>query len=67
VIVKTCANLVLDYVPHKDMEIMVIKPSEEVMESLEGHQMELQSMVSPGHIHACMLDACNTQGGRQAL
>jgi len=26
--------------------MMVVKPSEEVMESLEGHQMELQSMVS---------------------
>ena len=46
VIVQTWAALTLDYVPHKDTEMTVIKPSEEVLENLEGHQMELQGMLS---------------------
>ena len=46
IIVQTWAALTLDYVPHKDTEMTVIKPSEEVLENLEGHQMELQGMLS---------------------
>ncbi|CAM9107555.1 unnamed protein product [Discosporangium mesarthrocarpum] len=41
-------DMVLDYVPHKDTEMFVVKPSEELIESLEAHQMELQSMVGMG-------------------
>lgn len=46
VIVQAWETLHLDHAPHKDMETTVIKPSEEVLESLESHQMELQSMLS---------------------
>lgn len=32
----------MTYVNHNETEMMLIKPSEEVMECLESHQMELQ-------------------------
>ena len=41
-------DMELHYVPHKDTEMFVVKPSEELVESLEAHQMELQSMVGMG-------------------
>lgn len=41
-------DMVLHYVPHKDTEMFVVRPSEELVESLEAHQMELQSMVGMG-------------------
>lgn len=41
-------DMVLHYVPHKDTEMFVVRPSEELIESLEAHQMELQSMVGMG-------------------
>ena len=41
-------DLVMDYVQHNDTEMYLIKPSEEVIESLEGHQLELQSMIGMG-------------------
>lgn len=41
-------DMELHYMPHKDTEMFVVKPSEELVESLEGHQMELQSMVGMG-------------------
>lgn len=37
-----------DFVQHKDSEIVIIKPSEEVVESLESHQLELQSIIGMG-------------------
>lgn len=36
-------QLNLDYVPHKDSDMVVIRPSDEVVESLEEHQAELQT------------------------
>ncbi|CAM9131888.1 unnamed protein product, partial [Ectocarpus fasciculatus] len=45
---KVWKNLVLDYVPHNDSEMCLIRPSEEVIESLEGHQLELQTMIGMG-------------------
>ncbi|CAB1116950.1 unnamed protein product [Ectocarpus sp. CCAP 1310/34] len=41
-------DMELHYVPHKDTEMFVVRPSEELVESLEAHQMELQSMVGMG-------------------
>ncbi|CAM9279490.1 unnamed protein product [Choristocarpus tenellus] len=41
-------DMVLDYIPRKDTDMFVVKPSEELVESLEAHQMELQSMVGMG-------------------
>lgn len=38
-------DLHMDYIPHNDTEMYLIKPSEEVIEGLEGHQLELQSMI----------------------
>ena len=40
--------LELDYVAHNDSEMFLIKPSEEVIEGLEGHQLELQTMIGMG-------------------
>ncbi|CAN0055637.1 unnamed protein product [Heterosigma akashiwo] len=48
VIERAWADLVLDYVPHKDTEMFVVKPSEDVVENLEAHQMELQTMIGQG-------------------
>ena len=39
----------LEFVPHKDTETYVIKVSDEVMEALETHQMELQSLQGSEH------------------
>ena len=41
-------TMVLDYVPHNDSDMMLIKPSEEVIEGLETHQLELQTMIGMG-------------------
>ena len=41
---------VLEFVQHKDMEIKVVKASDEVMEALDAHQMELQSIVGMGKV-----------------
>ena len=38
----------LEYVPHKDTELMVMKAPEEVIESLDAHQLELQTMIGMG-------------------
>jgi dynein heavy chain len=38
----------LDYVSHKDTEMFVPRPSEEVVESMEAHQMELQGIFGMG-------------------
>jgi dynein heavy chain len=38
----------LDYVPHNDSEMFLIRPSEEVIEGLETHQLELQTMIGMG-------------------
>jgi dynein heavy chain len=42
------AGLCLDYKQYKETDIMMILVSEEVMEALETHQMELQSMIGMG-------------------
>ena len=42
------AGLCLDYKQYKETDIMMIMVSEEVMEALETHQMELQSMIGMG-------------------
>jgi len=39
---------VLDYIPHKDTEMYVPRPSEEVIENMEAHQMELQGIFGMG-------------------
>jgi dynein heavy chain len=41
-------SLTLDYVPHKDTDVRVVRASDEVVESLEAHQMELQTMIGMG-------------------
>jgi dynein heavy chain len=41
-------DLTLEYVPHKESEISLIRPSEEVIENLEGHQLELQGIIGMG-------------------
>jgi dynein heavy chain len=38
-------DMELDYAPHNGTETFLIKPSEEVIEGLESHQLELQSMI----------------------
>ncbi|CAN0161161.1 unnamed protein product [Scytosiphon promiscuus] len=48
VIEAAWTDMELHYVPHKDTEMFVVRPSEELVESLEAHQMELQSMVGMG-------------------
>ena len=42
------ASFEIEYVPHKDTEMFVIKLSEEVIESLDAHQLELQTMIGMG-------------------
>ena len=42
------SNMELEYVPHKDTEMFVPRPSEEVVESMESHQMELQGIFGMG-------------------
>jgi len=41
-------DMTLDYVPHNDTEMFLVKLSEEVIESLEAHQLELQTMIGMG-------------------
>ena len=40
--------LIAPSITAQDTEMSVIKPSEELVESLEAHQMELQTMVGMG-------------------
>jgi dynein heavy chain, axonemal len=40
----------LDYIPHKDGDVKVVRASDEIMENLDAHQMELQSIVSMGKV-----------------
>jgi dynein heavy chain len=40
----------LDFVQWKDSEVKVVKASDEVQESLDAHQMELQSIVGMGKV-----------------
>jgi dynein heavy chain len=42
------SGLELEYVPHKDSDVHTVKASDEVVENLEEHQMELQSMIGMG-------------------
>ncbi len=48
IIETTWDSMVLDYVAHKDTEMFVVSPSEELLESLESQQMELQGIVGMG-------------------
>ena len=41
-------SLHLEYIPHKDSDVRIVKASDEVVESLEAHQLELQSMIGLG-------------------
>ena len=41
-------DMTLDYASHNGTETFLIKPSEEVIEGLESHQLELQSMIGMG-------------------
>jgi dynein heavy chain len=41
-------DMVLDYAPHKETEMFVPRPSEEVVEGIEAHQMELQGIFGMG-------------------
>ena len=38
----------LEYVPHRDTDVSLPHPSEEVIEAIEAHQMELQSIYGMG-------------------
>ena len=42
------STMEIDYAPHKDTEMFIPKPSEEVVESIESHQMELQGIFGMG-------------------
>lgn len=42
------SKMEIDYAPHKDTEMFVPKPSEEVVEGIESHQMELQGIFGMG-------------------
>ena len=47
--IEACwADLTLDYVGHKDTEMFVPRPSEDVVEGIEAHQMELQGIFGMG-------------------
>ncbi len=48
VIETTWDGMVLDYVTHKDTEMFVVRPCEELLEALESQQMELQGIVGMG-------------------
>jgi dynein heavy chain len=41
-------DLEMDYTPYGDSEMSLIKPSEDVIENLEAHQLELQTMIGMG-------------------
>jgi dynein heavy chain len=48
-IIESCwKELLMDYKPHKESEISLIAPSEDVIENLEAHQLELQTMIGMG-------------------
>ena len=40
----------LDYVPHKDGDVRVVRASDEIMENLDAHALELQSTMSMGRV-----------------
>jgi dynein heavy chain len=42
------SEIELEYAPHKDTEMYVPRPSEEAVESMESHQMELQGIFGMG-------------------
>ena len=44
----TWAGLELNYALHGETEVSVIRPSEELMENLDAHQLELQGMIGMG-------------------
>ena len=47
--IESCwADLDLDYAQHKDTEMFVPRPSEDVVEGIENHQMELQGIFGMG-------------------
>jgi dynein heavy chain len=48
IIEQTWASLALEFVPFKESEVEIIKVSEEIIEELEAHQMELQTMIGMG-------------------
>jgi len=41
-------EMMLEYIPHKETEMFVPRPSEEVVEGMEAHQMELQAIYGMG-------------------
>lgn len=41
-------DMSMTYVNHNETETTLIRPSDEVMECLESHQLELQSMIGMG-------------------
>jgi dynein heavy chain len=45
---QTWASLQLEFVQHKDTDIRILKVPDEVIEALEGHQLELQTMIGMG-------------------
>ena len=45
---KLWRDMTLDYQPHNDSEMQLIRHSEEVIEGLESHQLELQTMIGMG-------------------
>ena len=48
VITANWAEMTLDYVPHKGTDMMVIRPSEEVIEGLDADSLELQTIFAMG-------------------
>eukprot|EP00957_Ditylum_brightwellii_P060728 4610074-Ditylum_brightwellii.AAC.1 len=42
------SEMELDYAPHRDTDMFVPRPSEEVVENMEAHQMELQGIYGMG-------------------
>lgn len=48
IIEGTWSELEMDYAPHKESEISLIRPSEDVIENLEAQQLELQTMIGMG-------------------
>eukprot|EP00937_MAST-01D_sp_MAST-1D-sp2_P001625 g1625.t1 len=40
--------LELDFTPHKDSDVQIIKPSEDVIEALEANQLDLQTIIGMG-------------------
>jgi dynein heavy chain len=45
---ETWTSLQLEFANHKDMEVRVVKPPDAVIEGLEVHQLDLQSMIGLG-------------------